>query len=1018
MLRALIRIGIDNPVLLNLAVLVTVTFGVLAWAWVPKEEFPRIRTDRVAVVAVWPGASAPQIEDGVVRPLEDALRDVPGIAHLFAEAFEDRAVLDLELERGVDGDTVRDEVRRRIASSAKLPADIPDPYVEVVAVQAQMLHIALIGDPRRVDLAEDLRDDLLAIDGVGDVIVDGAWSRVLRVELDPAKTSALRIGPAEVAAAIRAAGLAVPAGSLDVSGGDVVVRTPAVVRRPEDIVRVPLAVRDGTHIVVGDVGRVVEDWLPPAVTMRLGGQPAIDLTVLGSDNADTTAMVPILTAWAEARAANLPAGLELRAYDDAARFVNARLTTLGSNALMGLVLVGLLLRSFLGNRAALLVMAGLPVAYAGALGLAWWADVTINLVSLFGFLLVSGILVDDAIVVIDNIHRHREAGASIQDAAVEGTMEVVPSVTASTLTTVLAFAPLLLLDGLVGRILAIVPTVVILSLMVSLAEAFLVLPGHAAHHGGEAEPERRPWLLRQAEAVYSPMIDAMVSSRRRWLWLLTISVGTSALLALAATRRIELTTPGEPVFALVDVSLPPGADAQKTEHLVRELERSISEEHSELLLFVRSRLGEQLAPPSLPVRGARHAQIVMGFPADKALAPRIRTFLAELEEELSQRPDVASVGVTTLGGGPPVGKPVDLRVRGRDTAAVEAASDAVVAHLRTRPGVRDVVSDLGVGAPSFEVRVRPDAASRLGLSEAEVALAARAAIEGADSLDLPLAGRTTPTVVALPPLLGHAGLGDLPTLLPDGSRVRLRQVADVARTSGVERIGRVDGQRAIRITADVDLAQTSSTAEHNALDALMEGRAEAHPGVTVLVGGEQADTQRSFGRLPWAFAAAMLLNYALLASQFRSYVQPLVVLATVPIGLAGAVGGLLLWGMQLSLIAAIGAVALVGVVVNDAIVLMDFVNRARDEGLSTQEAVQRGATQRLRPILLTTVTTCGGLLPIALGIGGEEPLLAPMAVVLGLGLLVATVLVVVVVPLLLLIIDDLTPRRAPPEAQP
>lgn len=1011
MIRALVRLTIDNPVLLNLLFVVVVAAGALAWVRIPKEEFPQIRTDQVAIVVVWPGADPPEVEDRLVRPIEEALNGVEGIDHTYAEALEDRATVMLELARGTDAERVRDEVRRRLGSSLDLPDLAAEPYVDVVSIQAQLLHVALIGDPRRGDLVETLRAELLALPGVSDAVVDGVYTRQLRVELDLARATVAGVGPTQIASALKAAGVGVPAGTLQIEDQAVTVRTPRGVHTPADLASVPLAVIGGTHVTVGDLATVQEVWIEPAVTVRLDGQPAVDLMLRADPDADATAITPVVQAWVKARAATMPPGLELRAYDDAARYVNARLGTVASNAAMGFVIVALLLWVFIGWRNALLVVAGLPVAYGGALFLVWTTGATLNLVSLFGLLLVVGILVDDAIVVVENIQRHREMGKSTVDAAIDGTVEIVPAVTAATLTTVFSFAPLFVLDGFVGRILAIVPTVVILSLIVSLGESFFMLPAHVAHWGGASTGEEESAPTRWTRLAYTPIIDAMIATRRRWLWLLGAAAITGGLLSLAATRRVELTTPGEPVFALVDVDLPEDADARATTAVVREIEARAAAEGQEFVLFVRSHIGQQVAPPSLPTMGPRHAQVVFGFVDDDALAPKIEAWLADLRADLLARPDLDDVAITTLSGGPPVGKPVDVRVRGRDADAVIARVAEVVTHLKQRPGVSDVRTDLGLGAPAFEVRVRPEAAARWGLSEAEIAVAARAAISGADAQDVLVAGALTPTVAGLPSLRSAEALGDLPTALPDRRIVRLRQLADVTRVQGVARIGRVDGQRSIRVTASLDPEATSGSAEMLALNATMP---QETGGVTLLYGGEQADTMKSFGMLPWAGALALLLNYALLAVQFRSYLQPLLVLAAVPLGLAGAVAGLVVWGMQISLIAAVGSVALIGIVVNDAIVMVDFVNLERAQGKSTAEAVRDAALLRLRPILLTTVTTVGGILPIAFGIGGVEPLLAPMAVVIGFGLLFATALTLIVVPLLYLMLDDLLATRSRP----
>lgn len=1003
MIRGLVRIGVDNPVFLNLAFAFVLLAGVLGWRSLPKEEFPQVSADRVIVSQIYPGASPESVEELILRPLEDALGRVEGVKHVYADATDGLALVTVEFVRGTDADAARDAVEREVTALDDLPEDARSPRISLAKLRIPLIHLGLTGDTRRVDVADDLAEALLTLPFVGQVDQEGADERVVRVRLDPARAAAHRITADDVARAVEAAGTGLPAGELTLGAQEVLVRTEDAVLTPDDLARVPLRT-DGADLRVGDVARVETDWLPPRVFTRVDGQPCIDLVVSPADGADALDAVPKLRAWAAEKAATLPPGMGLVAYDDSARQVGNRIGILASNGGVGLLLVALVLVLFIGLRNAAIVVWGMPVAYLGAVAMMQLSGTTVNVISTFGLLLVTGIIVDDAVVIVENVQRHLEMGKDRVTATLDGTAEVASAVFSATVTTCLAFAPLLMLEGTVGRVMRIVPTVVILSLLASLFEAFFVLPGHLGHHAEEAEgrPENLPTrLLKQA---YRPLLDRAVRRGWRLPSLLLVGLLLGGVFGLGSTMRLSLTTEGNPIFAFVNLDLPPSADPDATRAAVRRVEDLVGREADGMAIYVSSRIGEQRSPQGFPTLGNRYGQVKIGFQDDPDVLADVPRVLAAVEAHLRDDPQVVSHAIETLKGGPPSGKPIDVRVRGKDEAAVFETAVALEAHLRSRAGVEGVRTDATPGAVTYRVEVDPGRAAALGLREAQVALAVRAALDGNTALEMAVDERTTEVRVGTRAPTDRAQLADLPVVLPDRRVVRLRQLADVVRSRSPERIRRVDGQRAVRVTADVDDALTSSTEEQQALEAAYAGLTA--PGTTLFYGGELADSAESFAQLPAALALAVTLIYAVLAIQFRSYLQPVIILSAVPLGAAGVVLGLFLFGMDLSFIAMIGGVGLAGIVVNDSLVLVEFINLARRAGMDVEEAVVDASLTRLRPILITTVTTVLGLLPLALGVAGSEPLLAPMAVAISFGLAFATGLTLVVVPVLYLVLDD------------
>ena len=1008
MIARMVRLSTDNPVLLNLVFWTVCIAGVLAWIKLPKEEFPQVATDRVTVIVPWPGAGPQDLVDAVARPIEDALDAVEGVEHVYLDATEGRALFQLEFTGGTDVDAARDEVQRAVDAVDDLPEDALTPRVDIARLRIPLAHVGVLGDARRRDVAERLRDEVLRLPGVSDVAIQGAWERQIHVVLDPARARAHGIGADAVVTALASAAQGAPGGTVDRDGQRMLVRTPDGVVRPEQLGEVPVIAEQGRVVRVADVATVRTHWEPPDIEVRVDGQPAIDLVVLPVDGADALDAVPRIRAWG-ASVEDLPPGLDLRVYDDSARMVGARIRTLGWNGFAGALLVGLVLVVFIGLRNAALVLWGLPVAYLGAVALMYATGTSINVVSTFGLLLVTGIVVDDAIVVVENVQRHLEMGKPRMQAAIDGTVEVGGAVIAAVTTTCLAFAPLLMLGGTVGQVMAFVPTVVILSLLASLFEALFVLPGHLAHHAREShgEVEQENIATRWVKAAYAPVLRASTAKRARWpvLGLLVLFVAGS--LSLTTVMRQSLTTAGNPVFAFLNVDLAPGADRTATEAVVRGIEAELGETARGMALYVSGRIGEQLSPQGFPVWGTRHGQVKVGFEDVPEVMARVPGVLAAVEARLRADPRVVDVGVETLTGGPPAGKAIDVRVRGLDDVAVEAAAQAVRDHLVARDGVTGVRMELARGAPVARVEVDAAVASRFGLREADIARAVRAAYDGGVALDLPVAGRTADVVVTWGDALSPHDLATLPVRTPTGAWIELGQVARVVHAPDAERISRVDGRRSVRVFADVDDARTTAAEEARALETAWAAIGGDHAGTSLFYGGELADTAESFAELPSAALLAVLLVYAVLAIQFRSYVQPLLILSAVPLGLAGCVLGLFVFGLDLSLIAMIGAVGLIGIVVNDSLVMVDFINAARREGMPARDAVVSSGLVRLRPILITTVTTCAGLFPLAIGLGGDEPLLAPMAVAISVGLVFATALTLVAVPLLYLAIEDL-----------
>ena len=1016
MIQRLVQLSADNSVLVNILFWVICIAGLFAWNLLPKEQFPKVQVDRVAAVIIYPGASAEDVENAVIRPIEKAISTIDGVKHYYSDATEGRALLNVELTRGTDAVSARGDIERAINEVSSLPETVLPPRVLVINVTVPIIRIAVMGDLQSVDYTEALALELKDFPGVSEVQTRGMSKRVIRVDTDSEKLASLGLSHQHIQTQLLLANGSAPAGNIHIGQQTALIRTPKNLTSLSDIQNIHIPTRaTGPPLFLKDIARVYEDWEAPQYRYRLNGQPAVILTLIRTDDADAFKTVSAVHEWEKTLVA--PKGVVVKSFDNSAIIVQDRLRILAANAAIGIVLVGICLIVFIGLRSTLLVIWGMPVAYLGAILMMYITGNSVNVVSTFALLLVTGIIVDDAVIIVENVQRHIELGKTKVQAAIDGTKQVFGAVFASTLTTCLAFAPLLLLEGTVGRVMSIVPTVVIFSLLMSLVEAFFILPGHLSHFAKERSPEtdeaqtKEAYLTLLLKRTFKPILLKIIGPRARYTTALIVAVIILASLSLTKVMKTTLTTEGHPYFVLVNIDLPEGSDATQTDAVLQEIETRISSDCEQLCSWIYSTVGRQIDPSDFTTEGPRYGQFKIGFHNTQPTFDAVPEFLDSLRVQLAQHPEVKSFGIETLKGGPPAGRDLDVKVRSRHTEQLLPASEQLKSHLESRPAISDVRIEDGIGGWEYTIEIDPQRATTLGVTNGQIAQLSRRAIEGESAIELTLNERNTKVIVREANLTEYASAAELGNLslgfTPQGVPIQLRDVANIERHLSTERIQRVDGQRAIRLSALVDSKLSSSENEQILINEAFETIKKTTPNVDLFYGGQLADSKESFAALPAIFSMAILMIFGVLAIQFKSYLQPIIILSAIPLGAAGVVLGLFSVGMDLSLIAMIGAIGLIGIVVNDSLVLIDFINQLRLKGEGLQEAVVNGTLLRLRPIFITSITTVLGLAPLGLGIAGEEPLLAPMAISISFGLAFATILALFIVPTSYLIIEDL-----------
>ncbi len=1045
--RGLIAWFARNKVAANLLFILLIIMGALSVLNTKLEVFPKIDPGIVSVSVPYPGANPAEVEQGVLLRLEEAVADVEGIKKLTATAVENQGVLSVQAESYVDLDDFYEDVKAAVDRISTLPADAEEPTVSQRDDKFQVVTVALYGDVDRRALkeaAELFKDDLQQTGAVSQITIDGIPPYEISVELDERQLRQYGLTFNDVAQAIRDSSLDLPAGSIDGAASQVLVRSTAQRYRGADFEEVVVRTDDdGSRITVGDLATVKDGFEDNDYFVEFDGQPAALLNVYRIGEEGALNVAATVQSYLETAADRLPPGLRAATYNDSSEALNSRIELMLKNAAIGLLLVVLLLGLFLDLRLAFWSAGGLVMSVVASFTVLPLLDVSINMISLFAFILVLGILVDDAIVVGENIHSHREMGKGAMQAAVDGTREVALPVMMTILTTVVAFAPLLFAEGTIGQILAVIPVVVIAVLVLSLVEVLFVLP---AHLSGESswEPRWYAWV----RGGLARGLDAFVMGPYRWLLIwavrlryLTVALGL-CILMLCVSFIVSGILPWrffpevEADLVTANLEMPPGTSAERTEAIMRDIAAAAEQLKVEFDGDLKDGESPLIRNVQLAVGGSPFGDVAGGPGGRAAIAtrdPRVGEVVVELKkgEERETSAEVVVARWRELVGEVAgarklefrsdllrAGDPVNVELRSRDTAAIKAAGDWLQGRLGEIEGVQEISDTSQDGKPELQITGLTPLGETLGLRPADIFRQVRGAFYG-DEAQRVQRGRDEVRVFVRYPEEQRRTLADVENFyvrLPDGTEAPLSRVAEYRIGEGYSAIQRVDRRRVVSVTADVDAGTiTSSEATAVLTDMLLPEMEQLFPNVTWSMEGEQQEQAESMASLGLAMLVALTGIYAMLAVLFRSYVQPIVVMSAIPFGFAGAVLGHLVMDTfvrptPLSFLSMFGVVALAGVVVNDSLILIDLINRNRmrdgDSTTGIETGVIDAGMRRFRPIFLTTVTTFFGLVPIILETSLQAQFIIPMAISLGFGVVFATAITLLIVPALYLIVED------------
>ncbi len=1018
--------AVRQPVLVNLVAISMVLVGALVLSDMHRESLPTMPTGWGSVTTVYVGASPEEIEQLVAIPVENAVASVDEVEEIWASSKESVSHVSFKFKADVEDMTsAMMEISNEVNRIDDLPIDAERPVVREFKVDFPTIAVAVRGEVAEIVLRQvgkDLAERIERLDGVSGLWRNGIRDRELRVDVDPDRLAAHQLSLTSVTQALRLRAANVPAGTTKGEGDTRLVRGMTRVDNAAELAKVVIRPdQRGGSVRVGDVADVRDAFAPGKYSGRVNGEPAIVLTVRKEEQADSIRISESVHALVDEFRKTLPPGVSIDTFGDAAHEVERSLDTLYANAAAGLFLVLLLLWVAVGARNATMAAVGLPVALAGAIVAMDMMGITINMMSLLALILCLGVVVDDAIIIIENIYRHMEEGMPRRRAAVVGTQEVFWPVVSSTLTSWAAFLPLLLMEGVLGQFFAIIPKVVVAALAASLIEAMFILPSHMADFGklGTQKKESKPpetrlqRAKRRVTSGYERILRWSLHHRATVVFGCYALCGVLIVTALSV-KDVILLTEGDVDMFDVRVRMPTDASKEETEKLLAELEgRILALENPdvEATLAVRG-----MARTDMGIDTGDHMGMVTVFvvPAERRSSLHGgRDLVTQVSSLYDDVVGPARLEVVEVRPGPPRGAPVAVRVRGNDQERLVELAEQVLAEVRKTPGTRNANHDYELGKQELQIKVDEERAALNGLTPEAVSVWLRSAFGATPTATLRDGDDEIDIVVQLAEDVQRdpARIESLRLITPTGDEVAIREIADVAHGRGPGEIQRYQQKRMVSVLSNVDEEVTNSSEVNSILRKKLASLEAANPDIVFEYGGQWEETQESVDSLLHAFVIAMLLIYTILATQFQSFSQPLVVMAAIPLSFIGVTAGFLLSAKPVGLISLVGVVGLTGIVVNDSLVLVDFINKRRRRGMALDEAIVEAGRLRLRPIFLTSVTTIAGLLPLSLA---SESLahLAPMAQVIVWGLTFSTVLTVLVVPCLYRLDVDLAGRAS------
>ncbi|CCQ10448.1 Acriflavin resistance protein [Pseudoalteromonas luteoviolacea B = ATCC 29581] len=1008
-----------NHVAANLLMLCLLFVGLMSlFRDIPLEVFPDTVSDRINVSVTLRGATPEDVERGVTIRIEEAVADLEGIERITSRSTEGSASVTIETQAGYDPRELLADIKSRVDAISTLPVEAERPRIALAQRNREVINLALSGPLNEQELrvlVEQLQDDLLREGGITQVTLEGVRNYEIGINVSQDALRQYGLTLAQISNLIANSSQDISAGNVKTQSGEMLLRSKGQAYQKEEFARIIVKTADdGSLIRLGDIANIADNFEETPLITRFNGQPAALIQVYRVGQQSAIEVADIAKAFAIKKQATLPEGVTLTYWDDDSEVVKKRLSTLTTNAIQGGILVLALLTLFLRPAIAFWVFIGIPISFTGAFLAMAFFNISLNLVSLFGFILVLGIVVDDAIVTGENVYRHMQQGKSGLDAAIYGTQEVAAPVTFGVLTTVVAFIPMLMIDGQRGAMFAQIAVVVIPVLLFSLIESKFVLPAHLKYlkqkKGTELGRFSR-WQHNFASGFegvilkyYQPILRWCLNNKASTLLGFTGILVVVIAMIMAGWMRFTFFPRIESETARVNLTMPTGTPFEVTDgHIERMVNAALllKEKYTDpdtgesVILNVLSSSGSSRSSNN---SAAGQVRFEIQSPEVRVMDVSSVTLVNEWRELIG--PIAGAEMLTFRAEFGRISDPIDVQLSGNNLTELSSVAEKIKDKLSQYEGVFDIADSLSDGKQEIQIDLN-DIGLALGLNRAEVLRQVRNAFYGAQVQRIQRGRDDVRVMVRLPAdeRISLAQLGSFLIQAPDGKQVPLGQIATFKAGQSPASIYRIDRYRTLNVTADIDKQAVNMTVLQADLEQYLVATVAQYPGISFSLEGEAKEQRQSFGSLEVGLLFTLFAIYGLLAIPFKSYGQPLVVMSVIPFGAIGAIGGHLIMGMDLTMMSLLGILALIGVVVNDSLVLVDFINGARKQGSSLSDALLNAGVARFRPVMLTSLTTFIGLMPLLFERSTQSQFLIPMAVSLGFGILFATFITLILVPI-------------------
>lgn len=1047
-MRRFVELCVKNSILVNIITIGVILIGFMFLFLSNREAFPKVEFDWVLVTTIYPGATASDVEKHISIPLEDQLREVNGIKKVISSSLEARSVLSIQLDPDLDNkDRTINDIQSAIDRYNELPEDSEDPIVTELSVQqTPVLYVSLINkngidtyaseDELRMN-AKILKEKFQDIDGVAKVNYDGYRDREVTVEVDPEKLDFYHVAINDVINTLSKKNINFPGGSSKKKGEEILIRTIGEVEDDEkEISNILIRSNElGNWVKIANVAKVRKSFDKEVLINKAAGYKAITITVLKNEASDIIDVVDETKEICENFKKSLPENYDIVYTDDLSYYVKRRLNVLLNNGIIGFILVVATLLLAFGWKISLVTAIGLPLAFAGTFIWMGTYGVTINLISMFGLIIVLGMLVDDAIIVAENIYRYLEEGYPLKEAVITGTNEVIWPVAGTIMTTVAVFAPLLFMSGIIGKFIWALPAVVSVALLMSWIESMFILPSHIydmekkgkKKEARFAEKRESPFKLRQR---YVKLLDFVLHHKIAFVLVMFVFFVVTIIFGSKNVKFILFPAGGIETL-IVKVESESGTTVQQMSKKLSKIERIVAKlPDSDLDAFVATAGIIQLEPNDpMTKRGANYGMIKIHLTPIQGRKTEANEILDKLRNQTAHlNKEFRKLEFEMIKPGPPTGKPVQVDIKGESFEVLQKISNEIKEYLKTITvaketkeennnkgktkttkkekvlALKDIQDNFEERKKEYRIYIKEREASITGISVFDIAQTVRSCYEGTVATEIKKSDEEIDIRVILPEKMKDslASLDKVKISNKTGNLIPLNKVAEFKDGEGISVISRKDWKRTITVSADIDerAKGVTSLSVNNMLKKKFKDIDKKYPGYRLDLEGEFKDTQESMEDLMRSFIIAIFVIYVILVWIFRTLHHPIIVMSIIPLTFLGVIWAFFVHGLPLSFMAMMGIVGLTGVIVNDSIVLVVFINNARKvEGKSIYEATLEAGYKRLRPIILTSVTTVAGLMPTAYGWGGLDPFLVPMAVALSWGLAFGTLITLFATPL-------------------